>query len=347
MTLLAYNGFEGYADPYDQRDSVDFIGYIERNNMVYSTGRNGGKSLKYNNDTLSPSLVKFNFLPIDNSKKAIMGIAIKFAGFRNQDDIIHMCNGVNGWGGLVGELFTNGILKLKIMRYNTTLDSYDLQMNINTWYYIEAKINIHNTTGSVVIRVNEQEVASFSGDTDSGFSGSIVNTFEVDFPHNVFMEVDDAYVADDQGTENNDFLGDIRIDAVHPDGAGNYAQMTPSAGDNYECIDETEMDDSDYVEGANVAEKDSYTYGSVPTDLDDAAIIGLQTKNNCLRTGAASNIKIDNFIRTGSTDYSQTSQDLPDTVGMISGDIIIEDPSDSNPWTQAKINACEFGMEVG
>jgi hypothetical protein len=350
MTLLAFNGFEGYVNPYDQKDATDFITSISRNaGMVNSTGRNGGKSLKFNNDSFSTCTVKFAFDPIDNSKKAIMGMAVKVADFpgTTTDDVIMFGNGINSWGGFVAELFSNGILKLKIMRYNTVIDSYDLQMKLDTWYYIEAKVNIHNTTGSVIIRLDEQEVASFSGDTDSGFVGTIVDTFWLGFPNNVFMEVDDIYIADDQGTENNDFLGDIRIDAIHPDGAGNYSQFTPSAGNNYECVDETEMDDTDYVSHLTSGEKDSYTYDAVPTDLDDAGIISLQTKNNAKRTAAASNIKIDNFIRTGSTDYSQTAQDLPDIIGMIDGDIIIEDPSDSNPWTQAKINACEFGMGVG
>ena len=151
---------------------------------------------------------------------------------------------------------------------------------------------------------------------------------------------------DGSGTTNNDFLGDIRVDAIHPNGAGNYTQLTPSAGSNYECVDETNMDDSDYVEGANAGDKDSYTYGSVPTDLDDAAIFGIQLRNQAVRTAESDNIKMKGFLRTGSTDYEETTAQSLDDVVKSKRIVWEDDPSDSNVWTQAKINACEFGMEV-
>jgi hypothetical protein len=204
------------------------------------------------------------------------------------------------------------------------------------------------------MRIDEQLVYDYSGDTcttTNVFPPYDITycqfAFDTDYQEPLFStEVDDIYIADTSGSENNDFLGDIRIDAIHPNGAGNHTDLTPSTGNNYECVDEIAIDEADYVEGVNATDKDSYTYGSVPTDLDDAGIIGLQIRNFGKRTAAATNIKIDPFIRTGSTDYSQAVQDLPDSFGEVRGDIVLDDPSDSGDWTQAKINACEFGMEV-
>ena len=348
MTLLSFNGFEGYDTPYDQRDASDFINLIQVPNFIYSTGRNGGASLKYNDYQFGQGVVRFNFSSIDNTKTAIMGMAIKFGNLGSGNNVvIEFSESINSWIGFQADLLSNGSLRLRLKYYSTTLVSYDYPLTANQWYYIEVKYKCHDTLGVGVVRVNEQEVINFSGDTKSGLVGNTtIQWFELSFPYSVDMEVDDIYIADTEGTENNDFLGDIRIDAIHPNGAGNHTDLAPSVGANYECIDETTMDDTDYVEGVNVADKDSYSYADVPTDLNDAGIIGLQIKNNCKRTASATNIKIDPFIRTGSTDYSQTVQDLPDTIGIVFGDIIIEDPSDSNPWTQAKINACEFGMEV-
>ncbi len=124
---------------------------------------------------------------------------------------------------------------------------------------------------------------------------------------------DDFYRGNDQGSVNNNFLGDIRIDVINPNGAGNYTDLTPSAGANYECVDETLLDSSDYVEGANVAEKDSYSYESVPTDIDDADIKAVIIRNHAQKTAESNNIKIDGLIRTGSTDYnSAAAQNLSD-----------------------------------
>jgi hypothetical protein len=349
MTLLQFNGFEGYTDPYDQRDASDFITSIQKNNTVYSTGRNGGNSLKYDDDAFSGNYVYFSFPSIDNTKQAIMGMAVKFGNLsKTANSVIAFAEAMGAYAGFEADLVGNGDLRLKIKYYNTSLASYDLPLTANQWYYIEAQVSVRDTLGVGIIRVNEQEVVNFSGDTKSPIAASsTIQFFRLQMPFGSKMEVDDIYIADNQGSENNDFLGDIRIDAIHPNGAGNYSQFTPSAGNNYECVGETELDESDYVSHLTTGEKDSYTYGSVPTDLDDAGIIGLQIRNNAQRTAAATNIKIDPFIRTGSTDYSQTAYDLPDAIGMVETDIIIDDPSDSNPWTQARINACEFGMEVG
>ena len=345
MTLLMYNGFEGYSTPSDQYDAGDGLSYLESPDSIsYGTGRNGGKALR-NSDITWGNSARFKFPAITNDKIAIAGMAIYLEQMPLFDFTALLFSTVEGSSGCEITLQPDGNLYIKALAFYTKKYTYYL-INTNQWYYIEMKVLSHNTTGYCNVRINEQEVLDYSGNLFwSG--GTAITKLLTDLYYKDNFLVDDIYVADNQGTENNDYLGDIRIDAIHPNGAGNYVQMTPSVGNNYECVDETELDDTDYVEGANAGEKDSYSYGSVPTDLDDVGIIGVQTKNNCKRTGTAINIKIDPVIRTGSTDYSQTAQDLPDVTGMIEGDIIIEDPSDSLAWTQAKINACEFGMEVG
>jgi hypothetical protein len=138
----------------------------------------------------------------------------------------------------------------------------------------------------------------------------------------------------------------VRVDAINPNGAGNHTDLTPSTGSNYECVNEAIIDESDYVEGANAGDKDSYSYPNVPTDLDDTGIYAVEINTISQRTAASDNIKIDGFIRTGSTDYN-ASDDLSLADSWSKKSFIFErDPSDSNVWTQAKINACEFGVEV-
>lgn len=341
MTFLMFNGFEGYADPVDQRDAGDGIsGFDESGVMEYTTGRNGGNGLK-NVSTVWNRVVYMKFPAISSGIIGIVGFAVKINTYRDST-ISWFGNSadVDGMGvDITGSSFYFYIKSFAIKA------STIFNFNLNQWYYIEFKLKLHNSSGYGQVRVNEQEILTYpSGDMI--WSGSIINQFKIGMLRSSDSVIDDVYVADNQGSDINDYLGDIRVDVIHPNGAGNYTDLTPSTGNNYECVDETEFDDSDYVEGANAAEKDSYTYQDVPTDLDDSGIIGLQIKHNAQRTAAATNIKIDPFIRIGSTDYSQTAQDLSDEFSMVDGDIVLDDPSDSNPWTQAKINACEFGVEV-
>lgn len=348
MTLHMFNGFEGYADPYDQEAAQDGIYSIQYTNMVYGTGRNGGNSLRYNNYSFNDCQVFFNQPSIAAGNTGIIGFALKVNYVPNSPrDIFVFANNSNGWDGVVVGMDEGGMITFNNNVYNAAVGSYSFTPAQGTWYYLEIKRRTHDSTGLTEFRINEQVVYTFSGDNKSLFTDGTINYMLFKFAYNVFMEIDDFYFADDQGSDINDYLGDIRIDIIHPNGAGNYAQFTPSAGNNYECVDETEMDESDYVYSAVDGQKDSYTFGNVPTDLDDSAIIGVQIKNNAKRTATADNRKITPFIRTGSTDYSQSDVSLLDNFGMSEGEIIYSDPSDSNPWTQAKINACEFGMEVG
>jgi hypothetical protein len=352
MTLLKFDGFEGYSSPSNAVGKGGIINSLSYSVWSYQTGRNGGKCLRFKSNNLYPGRLYLNFATIPNTRTAILGFAVKFTGgFESQTDtaspflqfgnstsnrfiLTHDSNGNLGFGPWVN--------------YYRVYDTVKLESN--RWYYMEIKYKCHNTEGIAQFRLDEQLLMDYSGDTyytGGSSTGYCEIRLKDDYANgSQYNELDDMYLADTEGTENNDFLGNVRIDTIHPNGAGNYTQLTPSAGNNYECVDETGYSSSDYVEGANAGEKDSYTYGSVPTDLDDTGIYALQIRQNCKRTAPATNIKIDPFLRTGSTDYSQTAQDLSDGFTEKQGDIVIEDPSDSNPWTQAKINACEFGMEV-
>jgi len=351
MTLLKFDGFEGYTSPSNAVGKGGLIGSTSYSVWSYQTGRNGGKSLRFKSNNLFAGRLYLNFDSIPNTRTAILGFAIRYSGaFQTQSD----SNAVLSFGESVSNRFlitmdTSGNINFgpwtNWHRYNT------VKLEAGRWYYMEIKYKIHSSTGVAQFRLDEELLMDFTGDTWYT-GGTSIGWCEMRFADNYqvgsdWAELDDMYLADTEGTENNDFLGDVRIDTIHPNGAGNYTDLTPSAGANYECVDETGYSSSDYVEGIDPGDKDSYAYPAVPTDLDDAAIFGVQIRQNCKRTAPSSNIKIDPFIRTGSTDYSQTAQSLSDSFTEKQGDILADDPSDSNAWTQAKINACEFGMEIG
>jgi hypothetical protein len=354
MTLLKFDGFEGYSSP---ADAVGTNGIVQSYSRVgdwsYQTGRNNGKCSRFKATNLFQGIIYLNVPIIDSAYVGILGFAMKHThSFENTSLSNPTCVfGPDQFSNMKCYLNDSGVFTFGVWT-GSFVESGTIQLNIDQWYYVEMKFKCNNTVGIGQFRLDEQLLIDFSGDTKN----SSTSDLNIDYGYLIsgynytdgeqWVEFDDVYIADDQGTENNDFLGDIRIDVINPNGAGNYSQLTPSAGNNYECIDETGFDESDYVEGITPGNKDSYTYASVPTDLDDTAIYAVQIRSNAQRTAPTDNIKINPFIRTGSTDYSQTDLDLGDSFRESQGDIIIEDPSDSGDWTQAKINACEFGMEV-
>ena len=348
MTLLHMDGFEGYGKE-DVLSFWDTGSYIDVTSLIDQSGRRGGYCVNTGerNNSSQWQLIWANPNPFDNQIIAV-GCAFKFPTTNSNENTLIS---INGFGDPIAWVTLDSSERLLIKRKPSSTASIRYTSEIltpYTWYYLELKTRLSTTEGFIQCKLNEQILfEEYNVDTYSYVAyGSQISS--VHFKNGTYcqMWMDDIYILDTTGSKNNDFLGDIRVDSIHPNGAGNYTDLTPSAGNNYECVDETNMDDTDYVEGANAGEIDSYTYGSVPTDIDDAAIFGIQLRNQAIRTAESDNIKMKGLLRTGSTDYKEsTAQSLAD---IVKSKVVIweDDPSDSNSWTQAKINACEFGVEV-
>jgi len=348
MALLHMDGFEGYGreDVTSFWSSTSFIG---GGAAIDQNGRRGGYCVNSPNwiSSSESSLTWNNPNPFDN-QVIVVGCAFKHNSIGNYGNFLNI---LSAQGETVGKVYINNTEKLFI-QYQPfgTADTLftTTQLDANTWYYLELKAKMHGSEGIVQFRLNEELIVDRSGLDTVAYNSSGTQIGGVQFSFAIYGRwwLDDIYILDTTGSKNNDFLGDIRIDSIYPSGVGNYTDLTPSAGNNYECIDEINMDSADYVEGANAGEKDSYAYADVPTDLDDAAIYGIQLRNQVIRTAESDNIKAKGFLRTGSTDYAETTgQSLSD---IYKSKIVVweDDPSDSGDWTKAKINACEFGMEV-
>lgn len=346
MTLLHMDGFEGYGkeDVLSFWESPSFFGGSV---VIDQTGRRGGycANAPSRNNTSSFALYWGNTNKIDD-QVMVVGCAVKIGTASNSRTIINIYENDSVAHVVLG---SDSILRVNYQPGGTSSMLYASPiLTWDTWYYIELKARKHPTEGFVQFRMNEELVLDATGLDTVGYTSGGTQIAGVKFASSIYATwwLDDIYILDTTGSKNNDFLGDIRVDSIYPNGAGNYTQLTPSAGNNYECIDETNFDSSDYVEGANAGEKDSYTYGSVPTDLDDLAIYGIQLRNQAIRTAESDNIKIKGFLRNGSTDYEESTAQSLDDIYKSKSVIWEDDPSDSGDWTKAKINACEFGMEV-
>jgi len=351
MALLFFDGFEGY----NIADLSKFWGYSYYASASGVTidatgGRNGNGIRGFSRNTLSNFEFRWDNQFQFDSQVLIIGFAFKFDYTGNEIDLVEFYE-PSGYQ-ISGLLRVNSNLNLVLFRQPSTQSVVeyisDFTLDRKRWYYVELKWKCHSTEGLGELKLDEQSLHSFSN-KDTRPSLAIANRIaNVLFQGKQFVDVnyDDIYILDTTGSKNNDFLGDVRIDAVNPNGAGNYSQLTPSAGSNYQCIDESAFDDSDYVEGAVDGNKDSYAYENVPTDLDDLAIFGVQLNNVSQRTAGTDNRKLKGFLRTGGADYEETTaQSLSDSY-FRNQTIWEDDPSDSNIWTKAKINACEFGVEV-
>jgi hypothetical protein len=211
-----------------------------------------------------------------------------------------------------------------------------------TWYYIEIKSTINDSTGAVTIRVNETTTLTVTGaDTRNGGTADI-NKFRLrNNLGNTSQFYDDLYVCDTSGSNNNDFLGACVVEWRLPSGAGNYTQWTPSTGANYACADETDPNnDTDYVSDATTGNKDTYALTDLATT--GGTVRGVVLKAFLKKTDA--NTATFNLGVRSSTTDSWGSNQSPTTSYASYEQVVETDPATSAAWTIAGVNAVEVGI---
>ena len=206
------------------------------------------------------------------------------------------------------------------------------------WYYLELKVVISATVGVVEVRVNGVEIINETGlDTKNGTDYIRSLAFSA-IPSQRTVYYDDLYIDDSQ------FHGDCRIKTFMPDSdSATHTDFTRSTGSNdYECVDESDpTDDTDYIYANTVG--DISTFGITTGSL--GTVQGIQL-NNYLRKDDAGTRKIKPLIRSNSSDYQGTELDDVPANYIFYSDIWETDPDDSNAWTQTKLEAAEFGLEI-
>ena len=212
--------------------------------------------------------------------------------------------------------------------------------------YFEVKFTIDNSAGSVVIRSNEVEILSLSSvDTQNSANANFNHIFIGGLYNDVDVIYDDFYICDlTGGAPCNDFLGDVRVDVLRPNGAGTYTDFAPSAGSNYQNVDEDYSDDdSTYNDGASVADQDSYALGDLPAP-SGTTIYGVKSQITVRKTDAGA-MEAKLLTRVGTTDDLGDAITLGDTFST-HPKIFVENPDDSAAWEDADVNGMEVGVEI-
>lgn len=232
--------------------------------------------------------------------------------------------------------------KWEVARDGTILGTGTTTIPINTWMYVEWKVVIHPSAGSYDIRIDGSSVLSGSGVDTSVDGNAYARGLRIGGTTTGTQYHDDLYICDGTGTTNNNFLGDVTVKAILPDSAGNYAQFTPSAGANYQNVDDAAPDgDSTYNGAADAGKKDSYNFGAVGLT---GPVLGVQTVLTARKDIGGSKI-VKDLVRISGTDYSGSNASLTDAYKM-HRQIRELNPATSANWTIAQIDAAEFGVEV-
>ena len=215
-------------------------------------------------------------------------------------------------------------------------------LQLGVWAYVEVRIKVHGSLGTVSIRINGTEHVTLTNQNTLFVSATLTQLHLASRPNSGVFTYDDLVVMDTTGSSNNAFLGDVTVSAILPSGAGNSSGWTPSAGSNYQNVDEaTPNNDTDYNSTATLNAKDLYAFADAPAGADIRAV-QIVTAQRKASEGPG---QIKHVVRSSSTDYAQAAQGIGGTSYAFLRTVVEADPATAAAWSESGFNAAEFGIQ--
>lgn len=229
------------------------------------------------------------------------------------------------------------------LRYTSTPVGTGGALPQNEWALVELYIKPANSGGIVTCKLNGVQVFTFTGDTtDAGENVRYLRFGNFYSSGYTEMYIDDIIVNDASGAVNNSWPGGAAIYALIPNGAGTTTELTPSAGANYECVDDIPPDDdTSYVESYVQDEID--TYAMSPSV--GAGTIGAVQWLCRAKANSAGTTEVARVLRVNGTDYVGSDIGVGESYGYAK-EILESNPDDSAAWESADLDALEAGLKV-
>jgi hypothetical protein len=209
----------------------------------------------------------------------------------------------------------------------------------NTWYHIGIVATFHNSAGTVEVYVDDTKtnwIDLTSQDTQQtanayanafGLAGQNANT--------------DDTVFDDIVCDTATRRGPITIVELIANGNGATNNFTPSAGLNYQNVDDsTPNSDTDYNESTGVGNIDLYEYTN-PSSLSSIEFVKV---SSIVKQAGAGSADVQNVVRVGTTNYLQTQRTITTSYGATE-DILEVSPATSVAWTGSEVISMQAGCK--
>jgi len=332
MSLLFMDSFAHYlAADYPQK--YNGAGMSGPASIQTTLGRRGGPCMQSGNGTMWSRA----FIPGDNT--SVVGMAMNFPVASAADMIRWYDSGGN-------EQYHIGLNSNRTLYAGKPFSAVDatstLLLTVGGYNYIETKVLIADSGGTIEVRVNGVVYIAATGlDTkQSGTAGwSRIDVISGSFP----TLMHDMYVLDGVGAAPwNNFLGDCRVDVRAVTAAGATTGWTPSTGANWQNVDDaTPNGDTDYNSVTASGPTDTFVVQDAP--VVGATIYGVQTviSNKKMDAGACT---IASVIRHSGTDNVGANFN-PSTAYTMALQAYQTNPGTGVAWTEAGFNAAEFGYK--
>lgn len=341
MALLWLDGFESYGTTIGNPPTPTnvmvrkYATVVNETSFDVETGRNGsGRCIQ-----IAISNGRFHTPAFGTDRTIIVGFAFKYVTVGQNAFLSNLFS--NGSWGMT--LYFDGYGQLHVVNNaSATLGVVDCNLKPNRWYWIEWKVYCDNSAGTVDVRIGEKDVLNLSG-IDTQFTA--YNYYnQVNFKDNtgILPFVDDFYVCDGSGSDNNDFLGNGIVECLRPDGDSSVAWTPTGASTNYDEVDEAQHDSgTTNVSSSTANQQDLYTYSdtSILTDVKGLMV------NTVAALSAAGSETIQSVVKSVSTESLSSNQTVSSTFYYTKYFVEEQDPDASAAWTPSTVDAALFGIK--
>lgn len=233
----------------------------------------------------------------------------------------------------------SNIGEVRLYRGNTIVaNSIPNLIKTNDWHYMEMEYVGNTNSGRASLYLDGVKVVEFTGNTQNqapfGFNG-------VQFSggsSNGYL-IDDLYVID-QATR----IGERRIDTLRPNGDVTGNAFKPNDGNltNFNMLNESTVDPTNYVTANVLGAKDLYNFDNlttVPTAIDAVQLsVWAQKTDSDTRQLAT-------IFKSGTTETIGKDTNLPSNHIDIFR-IEQQDPSTNADWTATGVNNLQAGFKI-
>jgi hypothetical protein len=240
---------------------------------------------------------------------------------------------------------TNASSVLTVSQAATLKETGSTVLSAATWYFVEFKFTIHNSTGIAQVKLNGAAEIASTGSLDlTGTANNYWNGISLaSAASGLAAYYDDIYLLDTTTGDNVDFLGPVRCVALAPAAPGTTTAWTPNGGTNYGCVSEAYQDgDGTFNQSSTADQVDTFVMQDLPADAGSVyAVQSIITARQ--DAGAARTIAP--VLRPAATDRVGTTVALSTSYQMLT-QIYDLNPEDSAAWATADVASLEVGYKL-
>jgi hypothetical protein len=212
------------------------------------------------------------------------------------------------------------------------------------YQYIEVKVLLHASAGTVDIWVDGQNVLSLTGQNTMDSAAAQITMIQIWGDNISEPALDDFYLLDDSGSDNTDRLGEVFVETIVPDADGVTNNFTRFGGGsaNWEAVDDISPPDDDTTYNHSATATDVEMYGMAALTGNIGTIFGVEA-SALVRKEDAGFREIQVRARSNVTEVDSASKVFGVGYRYIN-QIYENDPDGGTDWDETAVNAAQFGI---